>query len=231
MLDAERFRLRFGPYRSPRCRVGRTWLPCAIHGRVKVLGISDSPIPWPMAKPVKGWARIICGDLVRALRKESCIAVAHAWGVSSQTVTVWRRALNVPRLTAGTRKLLSAWSPETVQADKARRRAKAAASDPERVAKIANAKRGKRRPRHVIEALRRANIGRPLSEEHRANLSAAARRRGARPPAAGRSWTAKELRLMGTMLDRELADRFGRSPQAVALKRKNIGITAFRLRS
>ena len=36
---------------------------------------------------------------------------------------------------------------------------------------------------------------------------------------------------MGTMLDRELADRFGRSPQAVALKRKNIGITAFRLRS
>ena len=44
MLNADRFKLLFGPYRSPRCRVGRTWLRCAIRGNVKVVGISDTPI-------------------------------------------------------------------------------------------------------------------------------------------------------------------------------------------
>jgi hypothetical protein len=41
------FKLLFGPYRSPRCRVGRTWLRCAIRGQVKVeLRWSRSPAPF-----------------------------------------------------------------------------------------------------------------------------------------------------------------------------------------
>jgi hypothetical protein len=37
MLDAERVKLLFGPYRMSRCRVGRSWLRCAVRGQVKVV--------------------------------------------------------------------------------------------------------------------------------------------------------------------------------------------------
>jgi hypothetical protein len=97
---------------------------------------------------------------------------------------------------------------------------------PIRIAKIAAAKRGMPRLRHVIEAMRKANTGRPRTAEHRARMSAAQRRRRTRPPAAGRPWTAAELAAMGTMLDRDHAERFGRCATAVALKRKKIGIVA-----
>ena len=73
------------------------------------------------------------------------------------------------------------------------------ARDPGRRRKIAAAKRGKPRPRHVIEAMRRANRGRKLSAEHLAKLSAAQRKRGTWPPAAGRPWTVWEDRLLGRL--------------------------------
>jgi len=57
-----------------------------------------------------------------------------------------------------------------------------------RRAKIAAARRGKPRPRHVIEAMRKANTGRKLTLEQGRKLSEAQKRRGAKPPAAGRSW-------------------------------------------
>jgi hypothetical protein len=74
MLDTKRFRLRFGPY-----RVGR-WLRCALRGRVKVTGISDAPIPWPQTSSGTGGRPylIVCGSLIRAIRRESNQAVARA---------------------------------------------------------------------------------------------------------------------------------------------------------
>jgi len=62
----------------------------------------------------------------------------------------------------------------------------------------------------------------PAAHLERAKLSAIHRRRGTRPPAAGRTWTDRELALTGTMIDRELAEQFGRAVQAVALKRKSV---------
>jgi hypothetical protein len=54
---------------------------------------------------------------------------------------------------------------------------RAALASPERAAKIAAAKRGKPRPRHVIEAMRRGRLGKPHSAETRRKMSEAHRRR------------------------------------------------------
>jgi hypothetical protein len=45
MNAADRFKLRFGPYRMSKCKVGKL-LRCVIRGEKKVVGISDAPIPW-----------------------------------------------------------------------------------------------------------------------------------------------------------------------------------------
>jgi hypothetical protein len=73
MLDVDRFKLLFGPYRMPRCRVGRTWLHCAIRGQVRVVGISDAPIMWPLCKAGKHLvpiARAGCQDQRGAERSQ-----------------------------------------------------------------------------------------------------------------------------------------------------------------
>jgi transposase-like protein len=65
---------------------------------VKVIAISDAPISWPMTRNSRGCAvlsLVLCGDLVRAMQRESGVAIAHHWGVSKETVWVWRKALGV----------------------------------------------------------------------------------------------------------------------------------------
>jgi hypothetical protein len=106
--DRDRFRLRLGPCRMRRCRIGG-WLTCAVRGKVRVDGIRDSRISWPVTKASPRPVPVIAGGLLRAIRRESVQAVAHQWGVSAQTVTKWRR-LGVPVLTAGTVKLFRAGS-------------------------------------------------------------------------------------------------------------------------
>jgi hypothetical protein len=54
MIDADRLKLLFGPYRTPRVRLGRV-LTCEARGAdVIVVGYSDAPIPWPVCK-VSRW--------------------------------------------------------------------------------------------------------------------------------------------------------------------------------
>lgn len=67
-------------------------LRCSIRGKARVHAITDTPIMWPAT-----WRNhidrrpslILCGDLIRAVRKESATAVAHHWGVSMLTVWKW----------------------------------------------------------------------------------------------------------------------------------------------
>jgi hypothetical protein len=66
------------------------------------------------------------------------------------------------------------------------------------------------------------NTGRPLSAAQKAKLKASPGE--ASRSTSGSGWTDEEMAAMGTMIDRELAERFGRSTQAVALKRKKMGI-------
>ena len=139
--DAERFRLLAGPYRMPKCKIGG-WLTCRIRGRVRVVAISDGLIQWPMAQQKNGGNKtlIVCGDLAKAIGRESAQAVAHWWGVSPQTVSLWRKALGVEQNNKGTRKLRSKWWNEGGVEEASRPGREATFDSPERAAKIAAAR-------------------------------------------------------------------------------------------
>ena len=225
IVTADRTRLIAGPYRTPCCKIGRT-LRCAIRGKVIVRGIREAPIQWPYTCNPKGGSPtiIVCGDLARAIHVESETAICHWWGVGTDTVWKWRKALGVKPINKGTSELLGRWSPATVQSKKARSKLKVALKSPERAAKIAAGRRGKPRPPHVAEAVRRANLGRKLSAESRQKMSEAHKRRGTIPPAAGVPWTADEEALLGTMSDAEVAARTGRTLVAVQSRRYVFGV-------
>jgi hypothetical protein len=103
--------IRFGPYAPPGVDLGDE-IQCEIRGLITVHSWSDrGAIMWPMglrsgASPGRP-AMILTGDLVRALRRESAIAVANHWGTTWRTVRVWRRALGIGRMTEGSTLLAS----------------------------------------------------------------------------------------------------------------------------
>jgi hypothetical protein len=99
-------RLLHGPYRPPAGGLGKR-LRCCIRGRMVVKRMSAGPIPWPQTIVCHVRAFILCGDLVRAVRRESEVAVAYWWGVNWQTVWAWRKALGVAATTEGTSRLRS----------------------------------------------------------------------------------------------------------------------------
>jgi len=71
------FKLLHGPYHPPKCRLGQK-LWGELRGCVPVVKIYRGRIPWPMTA-VKRRARgyILCGDLVKAVKRESEIAVCY----------------------------------------------------------------------------------------------------------------------------------------------------------
>ncbi len=223
--NPDRVRLLFGPYATPRLPLGEV-LSCEIRdGDVVVVDYSDAPIPWPIGQRRGRGARalVVYGRLVDAIRREANQAVAHWWGVSLQTVSKWRKALDVPRANEGTHRLHhdTALTPGVAAG---RKKARQKTNDPGRREKIAAAKRGKPRPARVPEALRRANRGRRLPEETRQKMSEAQRRRGTRPSAAGRPWTVEEDELLRSLPAREAAERTGRTLTAVYNRRIDLGI-------
>ncbi len=103
-VDSGKVRLLYGPYYPPRTRRGR-FLFCELRGTVKVGDYSDGPIPWP--KKWRTRSLILCGELVRAVRQESALAVAHHLAVCTDIVSKWRCALEVEPINTGTRRLKS----------------------------------------------------------------------------------------------------------------------------
>ena len=228
MNEQDRVELLYGPYQAPRCKVGRL-LRCRMRGQVRVGGITDAPIPWPRVRQLGGNgypSLILCGDLVRAVQLESATAVAYWFGVTAQTVTKWRRVLGVEPLTKGTSDLLRRWSPETVGTDEAKEKLREATQRPLRNAKIAGARRGKPRPQQVIDALRKANVGRKASVETRTKMSEAHKQRYQENPHP-LSLTTEQVALLGTAPDAEIGERIGKPAKAVHFHRKKLGIAAF----
>jgi hypothetical protein len=221
MNDPDRFKLLFGPYQAPRCRVGRV-VRCRVRGEVRIVGLSDAPIPWPVCKAGKWLVPVVYRGLAKAVRRESAQAVAHWWGIHRQTVWAWRKALGVGATTEGTSRLLSDYTREP-WAVRARRKGIAKAGDPQRRAKMAAAKRGKPRPVHVVEAVVRAPKGKPLSAETRRKMSAAHKARGTLVPGT-RLWTAEEDELVRTLPRGEAARRTGRTLKAVTDRRRLLGL-------
>jgi hypothetical protein len=147
--------------------------------------------------------------LVRAVIAESAGDVAEAWGIGSGLVCKWRKALRV-RWTKG---------------DHLRRSEGIKASDPARARKIAKAKRGIPRPRHVVEALRRAHLGKPLSKALRAKLSRVRKKLGIRPPWLNPAWSTREDRIVRNKPPKEAAKVTGRTLAAVYARRSILGAT------
>ncbi len=214
-----------GSYQPPLFNYGDAVF-CEVRGEVIITGLTGARISWPIAKRPGGRARTLAvyGDLAEAIRRESVSAVCYWWGITSQTVTKWRTVMGVEAMTEGTTLLKVASATASTALAEARKRGQAKARDSERCAKIAASKRGKPRPQHVIDAMREGRTGKPHTEEARKLMSAAARRRGARPPKAGRPWTAEEDALVWSLPAAQVAEQTKRTLSAVYTRRHELDV-------
>lgn len=205
-------------YRTPRFKYGAI-VSDAVRGDVEIVKLSDACIPWPIGKRGRsGKSLVVYGDLERAIQTESSSAVCYWWGVCATTAWKWRRALGVPKMTPGSVRLFR----ERMVPRLDDMRALVDYADQQRNAKIAESRRGVPRPQHVREALRRASIGRPMSDQQRRQIGERNLRLGIRPPKAGRPWTAQEDELLRTLSAAEVARRTGRTLTAVYSRRHDL---------
>jgi hypothetical protein len=216
----DRVKLRYGPYKTPRFKYGDVVF-CERAGEVTLCGLSKGRIPWPMCRRGKVWAIALYGALVKAVRRESGVAVQYWWGVGQYTVWKWRKALEVGRYTRGTRALIREQNsqPERIAILAA---AAAKAGDPERRANFSAAFKGRTPPPHVMAAAHAANRGRRPSMKTRHKMSETHKRRGTRPP-HGRVWAADEDALFRSLPPHEVAKQTGRTLQSVWQRRRALG--------
>lgn len=221
MNDDVRFRLHFGPYQTPKFLLGDIVFD-AVRGWVRIVGLSDARIAWPVGVTLdrvrNQRALVVFRDLELAIRQESNQAVANWWGITPQTITKWRKGIGVESQTVGTHLLRKEHGREDWFRE-VQKLAVAKADDPERRRKIADARRGKPRPKWIIEAMRQVNLGHPPSDETRKRMSDAHKRRGTRPPKAGRAWTDDELKLLAVTPPIEVARLTNRTLAAVYIMR------------
>jgi hypothetical protein len=218
--------LHFGPYLPPKFAVGEV-VDCAVRGQVTIVGISRGRIPWPLAKPLgeKRRSLVVFEDLEKAVHLESAAAVKYWWGAAGKVVSAWRTAFRV-RYNFGDYRLHSALS--SANWPKVAEKLSAAAQLPDRAAKIAESLRGKKRPKRVVEKVRRSNLGRKHTLEARANMSAAHRRRGTRPPWLNAAWSAEEDDVLRQHSAAEAMRILNRSRAAVACRRSRLGLSSKR---
>jgi hypothetical protein len=148
---------------------------CARRGEVRIVGLSEVPIPWPIGQTLprgRGRTLVLYGGLAETVKRESSEAVAYFWGVTAQTVTIWRKALGVGQYNEGTTALKSERQAPVLE--RARVAAAPTWSSPERAEKMSAALKGRVQPPHVIEAARKGRTGKPHDEQARAKMSRAA---------------------------------------------------------
>jgi hypothetical protein len=161
-------------------------------------------IPWPVS-----WKHsnqlIVCGDFLKALRRESVRAIVFHFGISHATASKLRTLLGIERYNAGSMRLF--WrNVNLARTNEARE-------------KISRAREGKpsgesARDRERLRRIQR----RPKTEAWKRKMSALWEKRfrlAGRP----KRWTKEELALIGTRPDREVARKLGRSIGAVRAKK------------
>lgn len=227
-MAVDRLRLLHGPYVAPAVKRGDALFCEKADREVKVGGLSDAPIQWPRRLKTGTPSLILCGDLIRAVRTESVIAVAHWWGVNAVTVWKWRKALGVPQVNEGTGRLYRDYHPEKLPDDVAAVGRENAAK-PEAVAKMAASKTGKPAHPRAAEIIREVG-SRPKTEAWRAEASRRnlatweARRADPEAVARYRLWTPEEDALLGTDLDKIVAAKLNRPPNSVTQRRRKLGV-------
>jgi hypothetical protein len=172
-----------------------------------------------------GLSMILCGDLVKAVRRESNLAICHWWGVTPQTVSKRRKALNVPQVNEGTARLYRDYAPERLPPE-VQEWAREAARSPDARAKLAAARRGKPMHPKVVAAFKAQRHRKP-SPPSGQKMSETHRRRRSRPGGIGAAWKEAEDALLGTMPDEEVAARTGRTLCAVRVRRAKLDIDFF----
>ena len=217
-----------GAYRTPEFKYGDV-LPCAIHGYVRAVGLTDGLIPWPVGKRIDGRkagtpAIILYGGLISAVQTESNRAVSYWWGVSGQTVTRWRKALGVGRTNSGTSTLRTAYARGHV-GEAMRKALLPVLSSPERRAKISAAIQGKRRP--DLSARNRLKKGVRLSDDARQRMREAWHRHGFVGGKKGaKAWTSAEDELVRTLPTSEAAKRTNRTIASIGSRRRKLRLAA-----
>jgi hypothetical protein len=207
-------------YRAPRFRIGSK-AACEVRGELRIVGVTDAPIPWPLG--VRGPGKrslIVYGDLLRAVRRESVSAMCHWFGVSDQTVTNWRKALGVPERNYGTRKLWEVRLEDGYYL-KGLQAAARRTQDPIAVAKRAAALRGRPRPAPFMEPAHSARRGTKHSTAALQSMRDAwqQRRKRRRKPAGG-WWKAWEDALVRSASISEVTRWTGRTRAAVQWRRR-----------
>lgn len=210
LSEEERYRLLFGPYEPP--LVKRGFLVDAVRGRVPFRTFTNALIPWPKARrqgKSGSGGIVLCGDLLRALERESIPAICHHWGVSRATVGNWRRALEMKGRTAGAQRLVSLGVE--------------LAKLPESRKKISEAARGRVLSDRTKSRLF-AGIHRGWRKRFRARREIF--RRTGRFPKATKSdpWIPEEDKLLSGRPPAELARILGRTLQSIRMRRNMLGI-------
>lgn len=213
-------RLYFGPYSTPLYQIGDTVF-CERQGYVQIVGTSNGRIPWPLGRPrgKRGHsALVLYGDLTKAVRQETGVAIKYWWGCGISTVDAMRKAIGVSGFNRGglIRQREVAMSPACVRG---REKARSVAGSPERRAKIAKAKLGVKRSPVTVGKMREANLGKRASSSTRKKMSQAHRARGTRPPWLNSAWSPADDELVRTLPAAEVAVRTGRSLTAVYNRR------------
>jgi hypothetical protein len=235
MRDAERFKL-LGAYRTPRVRVGAVLSCEARDCDVVVTAYSDGRIPWPVGRRRGSRGRgglVVCGGLAEAVRREAGIAVAHWFGVNQNTVSLWRRALDVKRENPGTHTLRRRYGAEEWFAE-VRAKAQATPWTAERRATVSARLKARRYGPQALANIR-AGLRRRKYKKHppevRARIKAAMAARLARGEVPnGRAWTRAEDRMVRTLPVDEAARRTGRTLTAVYKRRRKLGVHGERRR-
>ncbi len=218
MRPLDRVKLFFGRYRMSRFKYGDIAF-CECYGQVELIGMSSGRIPWPVCRRGKHRTIALLGDLVKAVRMESSVAIQYWWGVGNSTVGKWRKILGVPTNNPGTIALKGEHGKEL--ADRRLSKAWAKLQDPVRCTKISAAQKGRRPPEYVLQALQEARRKRKTSSATRRKLSATHRRLGTRPP-HGRVWTPVEDALLRSLRSKEVAQLTDRSLASVCKRRRRL---------
>jgi hypothetical protein len=187
----------------------------------------------------------VCAELEHAVCTESAVALMHWFGVTAGVVWKWRKlfGVNGHTKTRGSRKLQKAASKKGAAAIKARdwsaaerwacsRRSKRLKLKPPNPARVWTAAEtallGTDRDEVIAERLGRT-LG-AVSERRQLRgipAHAPAPRREPPPRASVPRWTEAQEALLGTDQDAVIAHRIGRTVEAVAVRRRLLGVLSF----
>jgi hypothetical protein len=219
MLPASiRFKLHFGPSARPRFKLGAI-VEDEIRGQVTIVGLTDARIPWPIGRKGKYRALLVEATLARAIRRESVQAVAYWWGISTERVRVFRRALDVPVNNEGSSRLRKRYA-ETPAFRRTSRKAWANSGSPERRAKMSAVKLGTTLPESARRKIAAANRRRIVTAESCQKMSKAVKKLWAERSRAERRWTPEEIALLKELSNAEVAGRTGRTMNAIRHRRR-----------